>query len=81
MGLLMLGIIFNFRGGRHHGYSGRLFNFNEWKLWKIDKDYGPGAPASINARTLIKAKDSLLVDDVDSHFPYRSHPFSLENGD
>lgn len=63
-----------------HGYSGRLFDFNKRKLWNDDKDDGPGAPASINTRTLIKAENNLLVDDVYSHLPYWSRPFSLEDG-
>jgi hypothetical protein len=60
-----------------HGYSGRLFDFSKRKLWNVDKADGPGAPAT---GTLIKAKDNLLVDDVDSHLPYWSRPFSLEDG-
>jgi len=67
------------KAGRH-GYSGRLFDFNKRKLWNDDKDDGPGAPASINTGTLIKAEDNLLVDDVYSHLPYWSRPFSLEDG-
>ncbi|KIM47851.1 hypothetical protein M413DRAFT_439532 [Hebeloma cylindrosporum] len=63
-----------------YGYSGRLFDFSKRKLWNVDKDDGPGAPASINTQTLIQADENLLVDDVDSHLPYWSRPFSLENG-
>ena len=63
-----------------HGYSGRLFDFNKRKLWNDDKDDGPEAPATINTGTLIKARDNLLIDDVHSHLPYWSRPFSLEDG-